>query len=455
MSLLRFDSTEPGLPLSAAGHVLLFVAGLIGFAGQPPKFDEHREAVPVEFVTEAQLRELTQGDLKAKEVLPNTPPHAEVKSGIRTENDPGQAKRDIPSPAEPKPREETRKVEPPPLPPIIGRVEPPKPAPPPKPPEPPRAAAVPTPAPRAQAKSAPKPAPADDDEDEAEDGEVTRQTKVKTPEEKKPDRLAVLIEEQKKAEESKRLEEQRRRDEARKAEEIKKLDEAHRIEEQRRREDTQRIEQARKSAEDKRREEQREAEAERKAEEAKKLADAKRAEEVKKREDARRAEAVKNAEEDRKRREAAASQPAMDADAIRKKLLASREAPASAGASAPQTNPRASAGAPAASGAKLSPSDREALVSMLRDQMLRCWSVNVTVAPAVKPMIRMQLNADGSIAGTPALLNSSGDPNFRPVAESGIRALRQCGPYKIPSRFAPFHSDWKTLNVQLDPSDVI
>ncbi len=436
MNLPSFSTAEPGLPLSAAGHVLLFAVGLIGFTGQPPRFDELQEAVPVEVVTEQQLRELTKGEQQAKEALPNAPLRAEIKAETRKENDPGQAKQDVASLNAPKPQEATRQAEPP------KPVEPPKPAEPPraatpplpplpqpipaepqpKPAEPPRAATpplppLPQPIPQAAAKPAPakRPAPAEaDEEDDEREAEVIRQKKVKLPEkppEPRPDLIARLVEDQKRAD-------------------------------------------AKRAADDKRREEARAEAAERKAEEARQTAADKKTADAK-REDARKAEAAKQAEEDRKRREALASQPQMDADAIRRKLFASREAPASAGASAPQVSPRASAGTPAASGAKLSPSDREALAGMLRDQMQRCWSINVAAAPATRPVIRVQLNADGTLSGAPVLVNSSADPNFRPVAESGIRAIRQCGPYRIPPRFAAFHNDWKTLNVQLDPSDLL
>jgi colicin import membrane protein len=33
-----------------------------------------------------------------------------------------------------------------------------------------------------------------------------------------------------------------------------------------------------------------------------------------------------------------------------------------------------------------------------------------------------------------------------------LRAVRRCAPFRVPAQFAPYYSDWKTLNVQFDLS---
>jgi hypothetical protein len=65
----------------------------------------------------------------------------------------------------------------------------------------------------------------------------------------------------------------------------------------------------------------------------------------------------------------------------------------------------------------------------------------------------MVLNEDGSLAAQPVLVNSSGDPLFRAVADSGMRAIRQCAPFRIPARFQPMYGDWRSTIVQLNPED--
>ncbi|HRK25584.1 MAG TPA: cell envelope integrity protein TolA, partial [Beijerinckiaceae bacterium] len=271
----------------------------------------------------------------------------------------------------------------------------------------------------------PKAQPDEEDEDEA---ELIRQKQLKQKEAEQ------------KAEEARKAEEKRKAEEARKAEEKRKADEARRLaEDKRKAEEKAELEEARKLA----------AEQE-KAEEKKRLADeaAKKAAEA-----ARKAAEAKKAEEARKAAEKAESDK-LNA-AIRNRLLASRDAPASSGSTGPQVTRTASAGAPNATGARLSPSDREALMGLIKEQMERCWSVSGMSNPTVKPLVRLQLTPSGAISVQPALVNNSADPAFRAIADSGMRAIRACAPYRIPSKFADKFEDWKTITVKLDPSDLL
>jgi colicin import membrane protein len=60
--------------------------------------------------------------------------------------------------------------------------------------------------------------------------------------------------------------------------------------------------------------------------------------------------------------------------------------------------------------------------------------------------------ADGTVTSI-ALVNSSGEPGFQALAEAGMRAARQASPFRIPSRFAPMYSDWRSIVVQVNPPD--
>jgi colicin import membrane protein len=90
---------------------------------------------------------------------------------------------------------------------------------------------------------------------------------------------------------------------------------------------------------------------------------------------------------------------------------------------------------------------------MIADQIRRCWNVPVSGKPSVLPQVRMVLNEDGSLGAQPVLINASGDPTFRAVADSGMRAIRQCSPFRIPARFQPTYADWRSTVVQLNPDD--
>ncbi|MFM9973371.1 MAG: cell envelope integrity protein TolA, partial [Beijerinckiaceae bacterium] len=189
--------------------------------------------------------------------------------------------------------------------------------------------------------------------------------------------------------------------------------------------------------------------------EQKKIVEAKAAEDKKKADDAKRIqEAAKKAADEKKKREA--EQEARNqstADAARRALLASREAPSNSGNTGQQVSRTPAAGAATATGQRLNPSDRAALAGLLADQIRSCWSVPVSGKPGVLPLVRISLGVDGALQGTPILTNASGDPNFRALAESGMRAIRQCSPFRIPSRFAATHNDWRSTIVQLNPED--
>ena len=262
---------------------------------------------------------------------------------------------------------------------------------------PPRAAEPPKPVPAPV--RAPQPTKqAEEEEDEAE--EAIRQKQIKRLEPPKPDQAALA-----------KLLEQQKRDEQKKAE------------------DTQRREDQRKQA------------------------DAKAAEDRKKAEDVKKAqEAAKKAADEKRKREAeqeARNQQALDA--ARRALLSSREAPQNSGNTGQVVSRTPAAGAPTATGQRLNPSDRAALVGLLADQIRACWNIPVSARPNLLPQVRVALNADGTLGATPALINSSGDPAFRPLADSGMRAIRQCSPFRIPARFAPTYNDWRSIVVQLDP----
>jgi colicin import membrane protein len=205
--------------------------------------------------------------------------------------------------------------------------------------------------------------------------------------------------------------------------------------------------------EQQKRDEQKKVEDNQRREDQRKLAEAKVVEDRKKAEDQKKAqEAAKKAADDKRKREAeqeARNQQATDN--ARRALLSSREAPQNSGNTGQVVSRTPAAGTATATGQRLNPSDRAALVGLLADQIRACWNIPVSARPNPLPQVRVALNADGTLGATPALINSSGDPAFRPLADSGMRAIRQCSPFRIPARFAPTYNDWRSIVVQLDP----
>jgi colicin import membrane protein len=413
---LKDAFNKPGMPLSLGLHAAVLVASIVSFSS-PKKFEDVSEAISVEMIDESALRQITRGESTAKQPQPT--PRVDRVDEKKEQNPPGEAKRQVNTDATPKPQEATAKEErkeitaalPIPLP--VPRPQPPKPV------EPPNVAAVAKP---------PKPAETTDEEEEAE--EVTRQAA-------------------KKREEQKKLDDTRRAEEAKKREDNRKAEEARKVEDQRKADEVRKQEAVK---EEQRRDQQEDA---RRREDQKKLADAKAAEDRKKAEDAKKAqEAAKKAADEKKKREA--EQDAKNqatADAARRVLQVSREAPTNSGNTGQQIQRAPAAGTPTATGQKLNPRDKAGLAEAIAEQINRCWSIPVSGRPSVLPYVRVSLNADGSLAGVPILTNSSGDPNFRALAESGMRAIRQCAPYRIAAKFAPAYDDWRSINIQLNPPD--
>jgi colicin import membrane protein len=439
---MKLNLREPGLPASVVLHGAILLAGVISFSNPKP-FADAAEAIAVEVIDESAAREIMKGDPGAKP-QPTPTPRVDRVDDKKEQNAPGEAKRQVNVEQTPKPQEATAKDErkettaavtpPPPAPRIVPpappkAADPPKIADPPKPVEPPKPAAA----------KPPVPSPAKEEEEE-EAEEVIRQAA------------------RKKAEEQKKLEDQRRAEDARKRDEQRRQDEARRQQEQQKQEQLKQ-EQAR--AEQQRQEQQRrEQEQARQRDEQKKIADAKAAEtraadERRKAEEAKKTqEAARKAAEDRQKREAEqAARNQATADAARRALLASREAPQNSGNTGQQVSRTPSQGAPTATGQRMNPSEKGQLLGMLADQIRACWNIPVSGKPSVLPQVRMVLNPDGSLAGQPVLINASGDPTFRAVADSGMRAIRQCSPFRIPARFAPTHGDWRSIIVQLNPDD--
>jgi len=370
---LKFDRSEPGVWVSGAVHATLLTGLLIGFASS--KFPEADEGIPVEVITDSQFSEITRGETNAKQPHPDPKPRAERVAEVREERDPGEAKRDVPTPptrpAEMKVAEQPVEAAAPspPLPPV--RPEPPK-------PEPQRTEPVKVPEP---------PAPP------------------------KREELAKLAEQQEAELRAQAETEARAKAEAAKAKAV--------------------------------------AEAKAKAE-----AEAKAKAEAEQRKKA--AEARAKAEAEAKAQKDAELASKFDPNGIAR-LLASKEPAQSSGSAGREVQRTAALGTATGTSQRLSPSLRDALMGLLRDQLHRCWQPPIgaqgTDKPPV-PSVRVSLNQDGSLAREPAVVNTSGDPLFRTVADSATRATKRCSPLRIPAQFQPYYEDWKNLVVNFDPRDL-
>jgi colicin import membrane protein len=384
------DWRQPGTLLSAVGHGALVVFSVAAFSSAKP-FEAAKEATPIDVISEREFNEISKGEQKAQP-QPQPQRRAERVAETRQERDPGEAKKDVA--AEPPKAEPTQPIaepEPKPLPEPPRQVAVAPPQPLPTPPEL-RPVRTPTPAP------APRPVPQEEHEED-EKAELPKPPKKVEPKpepkpEPKREDLTKILEEKKREEEKARAEAQKAAEEKRKAEE-------------------------RRQAEEKRK-----------------------------------AEAEKKAREEREKRQREAAEAKRLEDQIRQRLLTSREAPASTGATGAEVQRQASLGAENATGRKLSPNERSQLIGILTEQMNRCLNIPPGAIPRSKPVVQLTLARDGSITSGPTLLNPSSEAGYMPYAEANMRALRNCAPFRIPTRFLAMYDDWKTLRIGFDPSEM-
>jgi outer membrane biosynthesis protein TonB len=141
-------------------------------------------------------------------------------------------------------------------------------------------------------------------------------------------------------------------------------------------------------------------------------------------------------------------QPKFDADKIAA-LLDKREAVREASAGQ-EPNQSPSLGASKGTEARLSQSEIDALRARLR----QCWNPPVGIADAsrIYVIFRVIFKRDGSISGTPVLVQGPANQQGPVLADSARRALLQCQPYTM---LKPEHYDmWKDMEITFDPQDM-
>lgn len=178
--------------------------------------------------------------------------------------------------------------------------------------------------------------------------------------------------------------------------------------------------------------------------EALKKEEAKRKQEEKKREEQKRKEEAKKREEERKKKE---QEQAFDPNKIA--ALLDKRSPQRLAAAGATLNSTPSLGLPSGSAATLSQSEIDAL----RAQIQACWNPPAGVVDAKELIvrIRLQLREDGSLSANPTLLNHGSNSLFQIAAESAMRAIKRCQPYKLP---IAKYSIWRDVEVTFDPREM-
>jgi outer membrane biosynthesis protein TonB len=96
------------------------------------------------------------------------------------------------------------------------------------------------------------------------------------------------------------------------------------------------------------------------------------------------------------------------------------------------------------------PSLTQSEIDALRRQIEACWSVPAGAAEAkdLVANIRLLLKQDGSLAAEPTVMNRGSSPFFQIYAESALRAIRRCQPYRMP--IAKYEL-WKDVELVFEP----
>ena len=80
---------------------------------------------------------------------------------------------------------------------------------------------------------------------------------------------------------------------------------------------------------------------------------------------------------------------------------------------------------------------------------LKCWSppANLPKGEKYGAQIRVIHKADGSLAAAPRLVNPPMDPEWRPYADSALRAVTKCNPLHVPPQYVAQFDQWKKLTL--------
>jgi colicin import membrane protein len=411
---LALHPQKVGYGVSVAGHVLLVVAGLVGFLTSPSKVDEG-ESVPVEIVSDEPAQS-TRGDRRGEQ----TPTPQRVVDRQAAEE------RQTQDPATlPVARERVQNTDVPP---------PPPPRPPVPEPKPEEAAAPPPPAARAAQLAAVQPSmpvppqpqprptpPADAAAEQQQEDLAAKEAELQA---------------RQKREEEQRRQEQQRQEQAR--QEQQRQEQARRQQEQREREQRE----ARERQERQQREARERQERERVAREAR---------ERQQREARERAE--------RQRLEQANSRQ-FDANSIAARLATSRSQEndrraASRTEATGATAPARTASLGTATGAAARITGRE--IDAIRAWAERCWEIPIAAREGNSPAVRLRVsfNPDGTVTARPEVQNPRSDSNFQVLANSAVRAVMRCsaeGGVRLPRER---YETWREVVLNFDPKEMM
>lgn len=416
---------RPGILVSSGAHAVLLAYAIVGLSSAKPFETAPIDALPVEILSPEQFDAMTKGSKASKKV------------------EAPKQKVDKVAAADPKPVDDDLKV-------AKEEVKAPPPAPSAKDDSPP----VPDPAiakAKAEAEKA-EAAKAESAKAEAAKAEAAKAEAAKA------EKVAQETAAEAKAEKAAQAKAAEAKANAEKAEKLAQAAEAEKVAKAEAQKAAQEKAAAEKAAAEK-------AEAEKAAKLAAEKAAKEKAEKLAKAEAEKVAKAEKAAKEKAEAEKAKAAQRKFDLASIEKMLdsktssrsdsaLHDVREPSRKASEGQETAPETTAGTDRGTSPKLSASERSAIGNAIISQVSPCWSPPVGAAADSNLVVtvKFQLNSDGTLVGSPTVVNSSSNPAFRAAAGAAMRAIQRCAPIKLP---AESYDYWRQVNVNFDPKDLM
>lgn len=143
-------------------------------------------------------------------------------------------------------------------------------------------------------------------------------------------------------------------------------------------------------------------------------------------------------------------EPEFNADDIT--ALLNKQEPRGGGDPEPATEPRTLGSIDGHDEAAMTQSE----IAALKARLYRCWNPPIAVREAgnLVTTVRINLLADGSLAGAPEVVSAVFDPLAQIAAESAVRAVVQCAPFGDilrPEKYAI----WNQIDFVFDPREML
>jgi colicin import membrane protein len=89
----------------------------------------------------------------------------------------------------------------------------------------------------------------------------------------------------------------------------------------------------------------------------------------------------------------------------------------------------------------------------LRAKIVACWNVPLGASNAeeVRTVVQFHMNRDGTVAGTPTILERPSGRYAQIAPESIVRAIMQCAPYQLPPEK---YDQWQEVRLNFNPIEL-